>query len=421
MTHRGARMFLVLAAFVAAAGSGYFLWTLDHREGAVREAARRYDAEAERALMLVERLRGAQQSYVAEGQGPQFWMERTTETLDGLQRAVTTLAGTAPADELREGARAAGATVDKLRQMDARAREWIRGGDRLMASDLIFTESLTATGTLAAALAAVRDRQRQIANAEIGDIRQRQLYAASAGAALCLVVVLLLAPAVKVAAPRDTREALRMLLEGGPAGAAAVRAEAGARPLPMPPAQPAAPAAAQTAPPRPAPTPVAPPPPRFKPIDVPAAARVCSDLARVLDPADLPHLLERAAKLLDASGLIVWVGDRTGESLYPTLAHGYAPTVLSRMGHLHREDDNATAAAYRMGEPSVVPARNGAAGAIVTPIVSPEGCVGVLAAEIRDGAEEDGERRALAGILAAQLATLVTALPPAERAIQAQG
>jgi len=412
-------MFLVLAAFVAAAGSGYFLWMLDHREGAVREAARRYDAEAERALMLVERLRGAQQSYVAEGQGPQFWMERTAETLDGLQRAVTTLAGTAPADELREGARVAGATVDELRQMDARAREWIRGGDRLMASDLIFTESLTASGTLAAAIAAVRDRQRQMANAEIGDIRQRQLYAASAGAALGLVVVLLLAPAVKVAAPRDTREALRMLLEGGPAGAAAVRAEAGSRPPAVPPAP--APAPVQNAPARPAPTPVAPPPPRFKPIDVPAAARVCSDLARVLDPADLPHLLERAAGLLDASGVIVWVGDRTGESLYPTLAHGYAPTVLSRMGHLHRDDDNATATAYRMGEPSVVPARNGAAGAIVTPIVSPDGCVGVLAAEIRDGAEEDGERRALAGILAAQLATLVTALPAAERAIQAQG
>lgn len=421
MTHRGARVLLVLAAFAAAAGSGYFLWTLDVRERTAREAARQYDAGAERALMLVERLRGAQQSYVAEGQGPQFWMTRAAEHLDALERAVTTLAGTARADELRQGARAAGVTLEEIRKMDARAREWIRGGDRLMASDLIFTEILTASGTLAAAVTAIRDRQRQLAEVEIAEVRQRQLYAASLGAAFCLVVVVLLAPAVKVAAPRDTREALRMLLEGGPAGAASVRGEAAPRAAA---AAPAPAAVVQSAPPaRPAapPPPPAPPPPRFKPIDVPAAARVCSDLARVLDPADLPRLLEHAAGLLDANGLIVWVGDRAGESLYPMLAHGYAPAVLSKMGSLHRDDDNATAAAYRMGEPAMVPARNGAAGAIVTPIVSPEGCVGVLAAEIKDGAEEDGERRALAGILAAQLATLVTALPAPERAIQAQG
>jgi len=212
---------------------------------------------------------------------------------------------------------------------------------------------------------------------------------------------------------------LRMLLNDGQAAAAAIRSDNGARAHPP---SAAAPPPVQAASPRPAPPPVpAPPAPRFKPIDVPAAARVCSDLARVLDPADLPGLLERAAALLDASGVIVWVGDRAGESLYPMLSHGYGPAVVSRMGSLHRDDDNATAAAYRAGEPSVVAAKDGAPGAIVTPIVSPDGCVGVLAAEVRDGAEEDRQRRALAGILAAQLATLVTALPAPERAVQAQG
>ena len=420
MTHRAARVFLVLAAFAAAAGSGYFLWVLDGRERVVREAARRYDLEAERALLLIERLRGSQQSYVAEGQGPHFWTTRAAETLDALERAATTLAGTAPVDELREGARAAGATIEELRRMDARAREWIRGGDRLMASDLIFTESLTTSGTLAAAMTAVRDRHRQVTDVQLADIRQQQLYAASVAAALCLIIVLLLAPAVRVATPSDTREALRALLnEGSPAAAAVVRSAAPAR---MPAAQPSQAQLPPTAPVQSA-SPARPalPPARFRPVDVPAAARVCSEMARVLDPADLPRLLERAAALLDASGLIVWVGDRTGESLYPMLAHGYPAAVLSKMGSLHRDDDNATATAYRLGEPSIVPGRNGTPGAIVTPIVSPEGCVGVLAAEIREGAEEDGERRALADILAAQLATLVTVLPPTERAVHAQG
>jgi GAF domain-containing protein len=68
-----------------------------------------------------------------------------------------------------------------------------------------------------------------------------------------------------------------------------------------------------------------------------------------------------------------------------------------------------------------VAARNGDPGAIVTPIVTAEGCVGVLAAEVSGGAEENGDRRALAGILAAQLATLVTTLPATERIHAAQG
>jgi hypothetical protein len=103
------------------------------------------------------------------------------------------------------------------------------------------------------------------------------------------------------------------------------------------------------------------------------------------------------------------------------LAHGYAPAVLSRMGSIQRDDDNATALAFRLSEDRVVSARNGYAGAIVTPIVTPEGCVGVLAAEVNGGIENSPDRRALAGILAAQLATLVTTLPAPSERIQAQG
>jgi GAF domain-containing protein len=97
------------------------------------------------------------------------------------------------------------------------------------------------------------------------------------------------------------------------------------------------------------------------------------------------------------------------------LAHGYPASVLARMGSIARDADNAAAAAYREAVPRTVPARGAAPGALVTPIVTAEGCVGVLAAEMRDGAESDEATRAVAGILAAQLATFVTALPPAEK------
>jgi hypothetical protein len=417
MTHRATRAFVVMVAFAAAIGGGYLLWTLDRREVWLRETGTAFDGAAERALVLVERFRAAQQSYVADGQGSEFWMTRAGEVLDELDRTITTLGGTAEASELRDAARATAATVEDLRKMDARAREWVRTGQGLMASDLIFTESLATSGALSAGISTIRDRHSQLSGATALDIRRQQIYAAAGGTAVCLIVALLLAPAVRPSTPRDTREALRALIESSPAPAlTAMRAEPAVR-------QPSAPSAPSPAVPSAAPpTPIIEVPAaslREKPVDVPATARLCSELARVLDPADLPQLLAKSAALLEARGLIVWVADRSGSSLFPMLAHGYSPAVLSRMGSIHREEDNATAASYRLAEDRVVAAREGDPGAIVTPIVTPEGCVGVLAAEVSGGIEDNTDRRAVAGILAAQLATLVTTLPTPSQAMQA--
>jgi hypothetical protein len=52
-------------------------------------------------------------------------------------------------------------------------------------------------------------------------------------------------------------------------------------------------------------------------------------------------------------------------------------------------------------------------GAIAAPIVTPAGCVGVMAAEVRHGGEADTAKLAAAAIVAAQLATLVG--PPSTR------
>jgi GAF domain-containing protein len=157
---------------------------------------------------------------------------------------------------------------------------------------------------------------------------------------------------------------------------------------------------------------------RQRTLDIEAAAGVCSELARVLDPADLPALLARAAGVIGARGLIVWVADTAGSMLFPTLSVGYTPGALERMGGIRRDADNAAAAAYRHGDVQVVPARNGGPGAIVAPIVATDGCVGVLAAEVATGDEDEMDRRAVASILAAQLATIVTAVPEERQALR---
>ena len=71
-------------------------------------------------------------------------------------------------------------------------------------------------------------------------------------------------------------------------------------------------------------------------VNLPEAAELCGDLARVIDGRDVPGLLARAAKLLEASGVIVWMADSDGQQLHPTLTHGYSDKVLSRLGRTRR-------------------------------------------------------------------------------------
>jgi hypothetical protein len=134
-------------------------------------------------------------------------------------------------------------------------------------------------------------------------------------------------------------------------------------------------------------------------------------MARVLHADDLPGLMLRLADVLGAPGLIVWVADRSGQVLMPLLTHGYPASAVARIGILPTSAANATAMAWRTGEVQVVPGTTDAPAALVAPIVTAEGCVGALAAEVPAGAEGRTEVRALATIFAAQLATFVTALP----------
>jgi hypothetical protein len=143
-------------------------------------------------------------------------------------------------------------------------------------------------------------------------------------------------------------------------------------------------------------------------------AALCTDLSRAMDTRALPPALERAARLLNASGLVIWVADPDGRELAPVLAHGYPQNVLTRLGTIPRDAENATAAAFRTGVVQTVRADNGSNGAIAAPLMTPTGPVGVMAAEVLNDGERRETTRAAAAIVAAQLATLMG--PPAPRA-----
>jgi hypothetical protein len=137
-----------------------------------------------------------------------------------------------------------------------------------------------------------------------------------------------------------------------------------------------------------------------------AAARLCTEFGRANDVQDLKRTLGETADVMDASGLIVWLGDRSGGDLRPVLAHGYSSQALARMSSVPRSADNAAAAAYRSGQLQIVLARPGSAnGAVVAPLLSPDGCIGAFTAEILSGSETSDGVQALAALVAAQLAS----------------
>ena len=149
-------------------------------------------------------------------------------------------------------------------------------------------------------------------------------------------------------------------------------------------------------------------------LDLSAVAHLCTELGRVLEIREVAPLLETAARILDADGLIVWVWDPRTATLTPALAHGYSEEVLAKLPRVRRDTNNATARSFRSGETHIVNGSDLASGAVVVPLVTAAVCVGVLAVELRHGGEQKVSVRALAAIFAAQLATFVGSVPLAE-------
>jgi transcriptional regulator with XRE-family HTH domain len=138
--------------------------------------------------------------------------------------------------------------------------------------------------------------------------------------------------------------------------------------------------------------------------DFTAIAQVCTEFARVDNPADVRPLLRKAALILNATGVVVWVWDAVAMELRPTLAAGYSDSMLAHLPNVRPDADNATALAYRSGQACAIDGVERSA--LVVPLLTPNGCAGVLAFELH-GNTLTKSVRAAAAIVAAQLSQLL--------------
>jgi hypothetical protein len=148
--------------------------------------------------------------------------------------------------------------------------------------------------------------------------------------------------------------------------------------------------------------------------DLLAVAHLCTEFARAGNANELKAVLQEVASILDATGVIVWVWDSQASGLRPALVHGYSQKVIAQLPTVERDADNATAAGFRTGQVLAIPGNDHVSGALVIPLLTPDGCAGVLAIELRHGGKQTPWTRAVATIFGALFSQLLSEPRPAE-------
>lgn len=401
MKNKVLRALVVLVAVAAFGAAGYVTWVLEQRVSAERSTADTFDRQARQLALGLTDLRAALQAFVADGQNTAPWLK----TAKDLHAAATTqaaalreIARTPDAQGVLEGAVESVAAIGKT---DQRAREFLDSSQRLTVSDIVFGEAAPLTARAIDAVDVARGHESVASAAALEHLRLQQVYALGGAALVALVALLFLLPlpargeaAVDAAAESGPAEAglgIGHVSSGHADGGHRRREPAGDGRSSKP--WPAVSAAAAT---------------------LSGTADVCAALARVQEPRELPAVLERAAGVLNAAGIVVWMPEGIAGTLKPALAHGYAPHVVTRMGTIPVDADNATAVAFRTKAVQSMPADDQGNAAVAAPLVTADGCSGVLAAELKAGSDAAAAAPA-AAIIAAQLATLISPTAPAAK------
>src|SRR5687768_12531661 len=411
MDRKPYRFGVLIIGLLVTAGLGYRAVEDETSLGRAYREGVAHDRAAGHALEALLDLRASLHAYVAPGQGVPFWSKRAQATLDSLREqlvvvdAALTPQRASVADTLD--------AVDKLAAAERRLREHARRGEALLAGDIVFTEVRDLSSESIEQVQTARNTLNAAANARVSALRREQAMLAGVVIGVWAVIASLLVTPTKPVAIKDPGEWRNDL-------AATIK-----KPIPkepetakLKPVEPVAPAEPVA--------PVAPPPaiPSVPVVALQEVGEICTDLSALADTGALSGALDRAATVLDASGMIVWIASNDGNSLSPVASHGFDEKMVSRIGRIPRESANLTAAAFRENVPRVSAATLTAPAALAVALCGPTGPVGVLSVELKSGVPADESRVALTTIFGAQLATLaqpIIAAPaaPAEPAAPA--
>src|SRR4030095_11900696 len=106
------------------------------------EDVRAFDQFALDAEHSVLEMRSAQQAYVAAGKGPKIWITKAGEASAHVKARLEYLRAHATDPRAQSALDNASSALQDFDQIDRRARDYVRNGQALLASDVIFADGL---------------------------------------------------------------------------------------------------------------------------------------------------------------------------------------------------------------------------------------------------------------------------------------
>ena len=375
MRSRAWRVVLVIVLLGGGAGAALLGWTISRQIAEVDRSQRELSDRVDRLLTTLDAVTTAQQAHVTASseQDP----ARVSTLLGQLRSETEALRPHVRSIDGGRALQAVASSVATLSDIEARAAEHMWLGQDLMAADLLASDGRSADEAVASGLRTLRGAENDAFAATRASALDSLWTIAGAIAVLWVVGLILF-----------MRQPSAVVREVSPAATQGHTLLA-----PTDAAQKLEPATS---------------------LDLQGAADVCTSIGQLTSAEDLSPLLRRAASVLDASGVVVWMA--AGEDLFAAAAFGYAPHVMRRLGPINRAALNATAAAWRTSTLQVVSGDQTERSALAAPMLGPDRCVGVLAVEVRVGQERDPATRAVTALLAAQLAAALAGWPAASAA-----
>jgi hypothetical protein len=373
---RFALLFILLASGAGAAWSG---WSTSRQFAELDRRQRELSDRIDRLLASLDEVTTAQQAPETflpdqEPTGTSKLIERIRSDTESLRPHVRSI-------EAGRALQSAAASLATLSDIEVRAQEHLRLGQQLMAADLLSSDGRSADEAVATNLRILRAEENDgFATARAAALDSLWTIAGGIGAFWVLGLILLARqPALVLREEPTSVPSGHMLL-------------------------------APTDTPRDALPSTS--------LDLQRAADVCTAIGQLTNADDLQPLLQQAAAVLNASGVVVWMA--AGEELFAAAAFGYPKEVMRKLGPINRAAVNATAAAWRHGTLQAVSGSLAERGALAAPMLGPERCIGVLAVEVGVGQEADAATRAVTSLLAAQLAAALAGWPAASAATPIQ-
>src|SRR5262249_44098412 len=140
---------------VVGIAAGFFLWDTQQESISDHQHAAALSAMLDAVTADLTALGTAQQAYVAPGQSDGPWRERVSSLLQRLDDEPASIASHA-----RPGAatslKAMRDDLEAVVSIDARVREYLRGDQELMASDLVFNDARAAVASFGTAVSTLR-------------------------------------------------------------------------------------------------------------------------------------------------------------------------------------------------------------------------------------------------------------------------